>query len=149
MTTETQGLETEWLLLQNQFDAYEKYSLVIKLVSVIVLCAFYWLNSVTAFAVMILLILWLQDAIWKTFQSRITPRLLMLEQAMRVEHTQEKAAEDNPTVLPCQFNSQYALSRPSQRGLIKEYGLQALRPTVAFPHGVLVVLAIMMFIVTA
>ncbi|GAL04130.1 hypothetical protein JCM19237_2281 [Photobacterium aphoticum] len=32
-------------------------------------------------------------------------------------------------------------SRPSQIGLIREYATQAMRPTVAFPHALLVFMA--------
>lgn len=135
-TIKRQGLENEWLLLQNQFDGYEKYSLLIKLLSVIILCASYLLNNITFFTVLILLILWMQDAIWKTFQSRIEPRLINLERSI-----QDSAADHN-TASPYQFNRQYHQSRPSQLGLIKEYLSQSIRPTIAYPHSVLLILAV-------
>ncbi len=70
---------TEWCLLQNQFDSYEKHSLYIKLLSVIVFLTAGISNVLTIFVVSALVLLWLQDAIWKTFQSRIEARLLQLE----------------------------------------------------------------------
>ncbi len=45
------------------------------------------------------------------------------------------------TVAPYQFNSDFILSRPGGIGLVAEYLRQALRPTVAFPHVVLLALA--------
>jgi Na+-transporting NADH:ubiquinone oxidoreductase subunit NqrC len=124
----TKEIETEWSLLQNQFDSYEKFSLLIKLANTGVLCTAYFVNRMSVFILFLLLILWMQDAIWKTFQSRIETRLLQLEGCL-FDESDEKAF---------QFNSQYQKNRPESVGLISEYLKQALRPTVAFPHVVLV-----------
>ncbi len=126
---------TEWSLLQKQFDSYEKHSLLIKLFSIGVLAAAYFIDHLSVFILCLLLILWLQDAIWKTFQARIDVRLLQLEAYL--------ANEDNLENLDgqaYQFNSLYLQNRPSSAGLIKEYLGQALRPTVAFPHLLLIVI---------
>lgn len=131
------NLQSEWCLLQNQFDSYEKYSLIIKLFSIAVLVTTLQLSSFTALLVIILLVLWLQDSIWKTFQGRIELRLLQIEKSLKESHS-----EDQSGVLPCQFNTEYLKQRPGVTGLIKEYCRQALRPTVAFPHFVLVLLAL-------
>ncbi|MDV7103729.1 hypothetical protein R3X26_04825 [Vibrio sp. TH_r3] len=130
------GLENEWSLLQHQFDNYEKYSLLIKLFSVFIFCGFYLSSNMTLMTIAILCILWIQDAIWKTFQSRIEPRLLELEQAIK------NIEPEKSDCLAFQFNSQYLVSRPSQFGLVKEYICQSLRPTIAYPHALLVVLAL-------
>lgn len=123
-------MENEWSLLQNQFDSYEKYSLLIKLANVAILCAVYIANRPSAFVAFLLLALWLQDAVWKTFQSRIEVRLLQLEAFIR----------DGGDAKPCQFNSEFLRSRPGNSALIGEYFRQALRPTVAFPHALLVLM---------
>ena len=127
-------LESEWLLLQNQFDSYEKYSLIIKLFSVGIIAFAYTSKAVSTFVLILLLVLWLQDAIWKTFQARIETRLLQVEAGF-------VAGADN-SVTGCQFNSQYLETRPGTVGLIVEYFKQSLRPTVAFPHCVLIVMTI-------
>jgi len=131
----TSSLASEWSLLQNQFDSYEKHSLLIKLSSIGVLATAYFTNHLSVFVLLLLLILWLQDAIWKTFQARIDTRLLQLEDYLSNEHTLE-----NRDGIAFQFNSQYAQNRPGSFGLLKEYLGQSLRPTVAFPHIVLVTL---------
>jgi len=120
--------KTEWCLLQNQFDSYEKHSLYIKLVSVIVLLAAEVLNEISIFIVLILGVLWLQDAIWKTFQSRIETRLLQVEKYI-YEVSEAHAF---------QFNSEYQSVSLSGLSLINEYARQSIRPTVAFPHIVLI-----------
>jgi hypothetical protein len=130
MEQKQQALADEWSLLQNQFDSYEKFSLLIKLSSTAMLGAALLINHPSIFVLFLLATLWLQDAIWKTFQARIESRLLQLERSL-VAGTQEAAY---------QFNSQYLLSRPGVVGLLKEYFVQALRPTVAFPHALLILI---------
>ena len=139
----TSNLASEWSLLQNQFDSYEKYSLLIKLSSVAILSAAYFTNHLSVFVLLLLLILWLQDAIWKTYQARIDARLLQLENYLSNEHTLE-----NRDGIAFQFNSLYAQNRPGNIGLLKEYLGQSLRPTVAFPHIVLItILALHLFLI--
>ncbi len=136
-------LSSEWSLLQNQFDSYEKHSLLIKLSSIGVLSAAYFTNHLSVFVLLLLFILWLQDAIWKTFQARIDARLLLLEDYLSNEH-----ALENRDGIAFQFNSLYAQNRPGSVGLLKEYLSQSLRPTVAFPHIVLVaILAFHLFFI--
>ena len=129
---QTSDLANEWSLLQNQFDSYEKYSLLIKLVSIGLVSFAYFTHRLHFFVFILLLVLWLQDAIWKTFQSRIETRLLQLESYLSgepgLERTDGKAY---------QLNSLYVKVRPGILALIKEYFRQAIRPTVAYPHAVL------------
>lgn len=130
------NLQSEWCLLQNQFDSYEKYSLIIKLFSVAVLIATVQTSNASVLMVVVLLVLWLQDAIWKTFQGRIEVRLLQIEKFLANNVSSEQSVET-----ACQFNTEYQKQRPGTMGLIIEYCRQALRPTVAFPHVVLVLMA--------
>lgn len=122
--------KAEWCLLQNQFDSYEKHSLYIKLLSIVVLLVAELLTVTSFFIVLLLMVLWLQDAIWKTFQSRIESRLLSIE----------KHIEENSDNGEFQFNSEFSKVRLSGFPLIKEYLSQAVRPTVAFPHIVLILM---------
>lgn len=119
--------ESEWLFLQNQFESYEKHSLFIKLVSILVLFASLVVDVNTLMVALLLLVLWLQDAIWKTFQSRIEPRLFQLEVCIR--------GESNEPAF--QFNTEYEKSSLGGVALIGEYVRQAIRPTIAYPHVVL------------
>ena len=132
----TADFKTEWCLLQNQFDSYEKHSLYIKLLGIIVMLAAEVLNVSSIFIILILGVLWLQDAIWKTFQSRIEPRLLQLEGYIR------KGSEDDAF----QFNSEYQKVRVTSLTLINEYLSQSIRPTVAFPHVVLILVLIFQYV---
>ncbi len=127
---QTADLAKEWLVLQNQFDSYEKYSLMIKLLGVAMLGLAYSLNHLGGFLLWLLAILWLQDAIWKTFQSRIDTRLLQVERFL--SSGQKLAYIDGKAY---QYNTLYAQERPSTGMLIWHYLRQALRPTVAFPYA--------------
>lgn len=127
------GLATEWTLLQNQYDSYEKYSLVIKLVNVALFSVLVTMNTSDLLILAMLLVLWGQDAIWKTFQSRIESHLLILEKSL-------KNVQADTQISAFQFNSLFIDKRPSSMGLMIEYAKQALRPTVAFPHILLVVI---------
>ncbi len=133
----TSEFNTEWCLLQNQFDSYEKHSLYIKLLSVIVLLVAEISDVISIFIVLILAVLWLQDAIWKTFQSRIESRLLQIENYI---------LKDNEEGV-FQYNSQYHRARLSGVSLINEYVRQSIRPTVAFPHLVLILISLIQYVV--
>lgn len=122
-------LMTEWCLLQNQFDSYEKHSLYIKLVSILVLLSAEISGVIGIPIIFILLVLWGQDAIWKTFQSRIEPRLFQLEKSISTDCSESA----------CQFNTEYNKMSLSGLALIIEYARQSIRPTIAFPHVVLLI----------
>ncbi|GHF91626.1 hypothetical protein [Thalassotalea marina] len=128
---ELNGLQQEWRVLQSANDNFESLSLLIKLVAVALLFIGV-INGVYGLPVaLILSCLWLQDAIWKTFQSRHEVRLIEIEQAI-INGEADKAF---------QFNVTFTKSRPGTFGLIKAYLTNALRPTVAFPHIVLIMLS--------
>lgn len=133
-------LAKEWSVLQNQYDSYEKFSLIIKLFSVLVLSFSYFLHHMGILTLLLLLILWLQDAIWKTFQSRINVRIMEVERGLS-----EDVSEGSSSVKAFQYNSDYARNRPGLFGLIREYLKHAIRPTIAYPHALLVGLMVLYF----
>lgn len=126
-----QALSAEWQLLQNQFDSYEKHSLYIKLVALVLLTTGLYSSLSLWLLLPILAIVWLLDGIWKTFQARIEVRLLKVEQAIG----------ESRSITACQFNQEFLAQRPGMVGLVGEYIKSALRPTVAYPHALLLLLA--------
>jgi hypothetical protein len=135
-------LQSEWITLQNQFDSYEKCSLAIKLFSILICCILVFAVDAGLWSLLVVAILWLQDAIWKTFQNRIGQRLEIVEQAI----------QDNPHHVPehllhmgMQYNLAWNQSRPRAIGLISEYIEQSLKPTVAYPYVVLIFLVMGQF----
>lgn len=123
------ALQAEWLALQAHHEQYERAALGVKLLAV-ALCAL-------AFGVrwlwVLMLVLWLQEAIFKTYQARLGARLLRVEALLRDAATQPAQA--------LQLHSEWLATRPRGAALLREYALTALRPTVAFPYPVLVLLS--------
>lgn len=135
--TNANALQSEWITLQNQFDSYEKCSLAIKLTSVLVCCFLVFSVNAGIGGSLIIAILWLQDGIWKTFQNRISQRLVVVEQAIHDEINQGQTSR-----LGMQFNLVWSQSRANVLGLLSEYLKQSLKPTVAYPYVVLIIFVV-------
>ena len=114
------GLQSEWRLLQQQHEHYEFAALAIKG------AAFALLALHAPFVTLLLAVLWLQEAVIKTFQSRLGERLLRLEAMLREGSGQ-----------PMQLHTGWLASRPRGLALLGEYLRSACRPTVVFPYPVL------------
>ncbi|ABG38974.1 conserved hypothetical protein [Paraglaciecola sp. T6c] len=130
--------QQEWITLQNQYDSYEKVAVAIKLVGT-ALVVVLLLAATEILAVAIILLFWVQEAIWKTFQGRIETRLLETELMLA-----QDAELMLPDAAPMQFNRYWLSSRPGGMGLLVEYVKSALRPTVAM-HYVLMLLVTLVF----
>ena len=128
----SQASEQEWIALHQGYERSEGLSLALKLLAV-TLCVTGFLSGLQpAVTSALLLVLWLQDAIWKTFQGRTEQRLLAIEKLIKQDKNKGSF----------QFYSQWSESRPSTFGLMAEYGKNALRPTVAYPYAVLVAITL-------
>jgi len=125
----TEGLRAEWLALQAHHEQYELAALGIKLLAV-ALCA---LALGSVFLWVLILLLWAQEAILKTFQARLADRLLRVEQGLREAATAPVAA--------MQLHSEWMAQRPRGLALLKEYAANACRPTVVLPYPVLLLLS--------
>ncbi|MDC0602906.1 hypothetical protein OAP14_07755 [Aliiglaciecola sp.] len=127
----TDALQQEWITLQNQYDSYEKFSLVIKLGSAAICSLVIFHEKLDFVIVGLCLVMWMLDAIWKTFQSRTSDRLLLLEAAIK--------RHDG---VPMQLHSDWLENRPSVIGLVIGYIKGALTPTVMLPHAAIVGIAV-------
>ena len=120
------GFQREWVILQNQYEQYERYALGIKLLAV-TLCFWGFTSSISYLAVIfIVLVLWLQEAVWKTFQGRTENRLMELE--ARIDG-QSYGAE-----VAFQVHRKWSITKGGNQDLIAEYMASAKRPTVMFPY---------------
>lgn len=117
-------LHQEWLALQAQHERYEGLALTVKLVAF----AATVLVPDNTLAMVLLALLWLQEAVLKTFQARLGERLLAVEAGLRT-------AEGAPAM---QLHSDWLARRPRGLGLIAQYLQSALRPTVALPYPLLI-----------
>jgi len=129
------ALAQEWTTLQNNHEAQERNALWLKLVAVLVVAGTWMMDLVPLLGAALVLVLWLQEAILKTWQHRLAERLLVIE-AMFTQGPQ-------CTDAPFQLHSQWQAQRPGLSGLLAEYGRSALRPTVAYPYAVLCLLALL------
>lgn len=136
-------LKTEWCLLQNQYDSYEKCSLTIKLICLCVISLLLSQTSSLLLLVGITAIFWLQDAIWKTFQSRIDERLLFIETAIHTKNGDNTDIQGTERITAFQFNKNFADTRPSFIGLLINYIKQAIRPTIAYPYVAIILLVLL------
>jgi hypothetical protein len=133
--SDASALGQEWATLQNNFEQYERGGLLIKLLA-IVLCTVgfaFALHEVVIGA--LLLVLWLQEGIYRTYQARLGARILRIEQGI---YSGESAA--------FQLHSEWLASRPGMFGLLVEYGASAVRPTVAFPYAVLLLMIVLLVV---
>lgn len=121
-------LHQEWLTLQAQHERYEGLALGVKLVAFVAAVVV----PDTPLAVALLALLWLQEGVLKTFQGRLGDRLLAVEAGL-------KAGEG---IAPMQLHSDWQARRPRGAALLGEYLRSALRPTVALPYPLLMVLVL-------
>jgi len=125
------ALQQEWVSLHHSTEKSETLSLIIKLVSV-ALCFIGIVSNLSPVILSLLLLtLWLQEAIWKTFQARAELRLLIIEKAW-LEKDESRSL---------QFYSEWSASRPGTLKLILEYLSNAARPTIAYPYVILLPLS--------
>ena len=120
-------LGQEWMTLQNNHEHYERGALALKVVTVVFAFALLALNLPVWVVAGVEATLWLQEGVYRTSQSRLGLRLLVLEGLI----------EGNRPGVPFQLHTQWQAARPGAGGLLREYVGNALRPTVAYPYVVL------------
>ncbi|WP_018410674.1 hypothetical protein [Methyloversatilis thermotolerans] len=128
-------LQVEWTTLQQDHERHERCAVGIKLAAV-ALAAFCTLFGFPIeLSGTLLAVVWLIEAMLRTVQARLAQRIL------RVEGLLEGGGEGAGAF---RFHSEWQAGRPGGAGLIAEYLGSALRPTVAFPHAVLLALQLAM-----
>ncbi len=129
---ETSAFGHEWITLQNNYEQYEKNCLLIKLGSIALFVFSLALGLNVVIAVLLLLIMWVQEGIFRTYQLRLGERILRVEELIR-----QNCA---PTSTGYQLHTEWKAVRPEFSGLLAEYGKSMLRPTVVFPHVLLMLM---------
>ncbi|MCV2885716.1 hypothetical protein OE749_13540 [Aestuariibacter sp. AA17] len=129
---EASALHTEWSTLQGQFHSFEKTAVHLKLAGLIALGVLVFHRHFDYLIVFITAALWVTEGMIKTYQARISDRLLVVEKAI-AEQQHYKAM---------QLNTMWSEQRAGGVTLIISYMRQCLKPTVAFPHIFVVLLAL-------
>jgi hypothetical protein len=124
------ALVEEWRTLQNNHEQYERGALLLKLAALLAFACGYVLALPYELAGGLVLLVWVQESIYRTSQARLGSRLVLLEQLIH---------SDAPGADACQLHTEWLAGRAGTAGLLAEYASQALRPTVAFPYGVLLI----------
>ncbi len=124
-------LSQEWQTLQTNHEQHERNALLIKLVCVVLCVAGLAVHVPAGWLALVVALLWVQEGIIKTYQSRLSDRLLKVEAML--------LAPTAPTLAAMQLHSEWMASRPSAFSLIASYAISACRPTVAFPYAPLLI----------
>ena len=127
-------LAQEWTTLQNNHESYERSALLIKLVAVVLSALVWGAGLVPEVSGALVLMLWCQEAVLKTWQNRLADRLTGIEAMF--------GGKTGGADLPFQLHSQWLAQRSGLRGLLLEYVRSAIRPTVAFPYVALLLLTL-------
>lgn len=127
-------LPAEWAVLQNNIEQYEKSALLIKLVAVGLFAGALVFSLSDSLTIALIVVLWVQEGVLRTFQSRLVARILKVEEMLR----QAGGAA-------FQLHSEWLASRRGALGMLIEYAAAALRPTVAFPYAVLLLVDLVLF----
>ena len=125
----TNAAAREWAVLQNLYEYYEFGALAIKLTAVLLFFAGVVIELQATWLILLIAVLWLQEGIFKTSQSRLGERLLQLEPLLAERNGGQGGA--------FQLHTRWAAQRPATIDLVREYLRSAMRPTVAFPYAVL------------
>ena len=136
---DSSALGHEWATLQDNHEQYENTSLLIKLGGIALFVACLALSLDVVISLLLMLVMWIQEAVFRTSQSRLGRRILRIEQLLG----QDQAA----TTAAYQLHSEWLAARPGLAGLVAEYGRNMLRPTVAFPYAVLIGIMVVWFLV--
>ena len=127
-------LGQEWQTLQNNHEQHEKNALLIKLAGLTLCCAGLAFGLPLLWIGFAVLLCWGLEGIFKTYQARLSERLLRIEAML---------SQPQPSDVPMQLHAEWAAGRPGGAALIAGYALSACRPTVAFPYlPILLMLAI-------
>jgi hypothetical protein len=126
-------LAQEWTTLQNNHESHERSALLIKLVAIALFTGTWLTGLEPRMLSALVLVLWFQESVLKTWQTRLGSRLVVVESMLKLGLKNDE--------FPFQLHSQWLAQRSGFMGLFAEYGRSAMRPTVAFPYAALLVLA--------
>ena len=123
---EASALEREWVVLQGNIEQHERNALAVKLLAVFLFTAAVLFSLAESLTAWLIAILWVQEAMLRTFQARLVARILRIEDVLRGSAGQAM-----------QLHTAWAAARGGLVGMLVEYAKNAIRPTVAFPYAAL------------
>ncbi len=130
----------QWQTLHICHESYEQYALIIKLFAIAGTLLVIPLSIPLFLSLFFLSIVWLQEAIWKTYQGRIADSILAIEDKMTRSNSEDSDQSDQPYLL----YKQWQLNRSSNKQLIKEYLGNSIKPTVIYPYLPLILILLVL-----
>lgn len=127
----THPLGHEWRTLQQDHERHERTAALIKLAAVFLTGAVFVVTIPAWVEMLLIAALWLQEAMLRTVQARLSTRLLQVEALIAGDPAGARGA--------FRFHTEWSAQRGGASALVAEYLGSALRPTVAFPYPVLIV----------
>jgi len=118
-------LSLEWQILQGNHEQHEQNALYIKLACLALCLAGLATRLPLYWTALTVLLCWMQEGIFKTYQSRLSDRLLRVESQLRQAQATQAAM---------QLHTDWSANRPGGTALVIGYAVSACRPTVAFPY---------------
>ena len=136
-------LQQEWIVLHQGHEHYEHFALLIKMLAIALVSVGYFLFSNSFVLILLVLVLWGQESIWKTYQGRTAARLIALEEAMlHADVNAGRNGTEPQSLKGFQFYSDWQANRGTNTGLVGEYLSYARKPTVAFPYLLLLLIVL-------
>ncbi len=129
-TVSSQLLHEQWQTLHNSHESFEQYALIIKLVAITSTLLVFTFSVSTPIALLLIATLWLQEGIWKTFQSRTAGAIMAIEEKFALNESEQSNGLDQPYLL----YKQWQANRPNTKAMITEYIQNSLKPTVIYPY---------------
>ena len=132
------------MTLQNNFEQHERNALLVKLFAVALLLLGVVFEVSGFYLGCLLLVLWFQEGILRTFQSRLGQRIVHIEALVnQLHHASSTASAAVPQGAAFQLHSAWQAARPGGAKIATEYLANAARPTVAFPYAALLALLLL------
>jgi|MDSY01.2.fsa_nt_gb hypothetical protein len=141
LTDSNNLLSQQWLSLHNDHEQYERYALLIKLFAIVITLTSFVFSMPPLITTVLLVITWLLEGVWKTFQARTASAIITIEKKL-IEN--EVIEEGKKPVTYYSMYSQWQANRRDLNTLFREYITSSLKPTVLFPYLLLLMLAIVL-----
>lgn len=124
----------QWQLLHRDYEKYEHFSLLNKICAFIISLVCFAFSFSIIVSILLLALIWLQEAILKTYQGRTAAMLVTIESRLSKDET------DQNKFMP--IYQQWQSERGSISGLLTEYAHNAFKPTVMTPYIPLMIIFI-------
>jgi hypothetical protein len=141
LTDSNNLLSQQWLTLHNDYEQYERYALLIKLTAIVMSLTALVFSISPLSTTLLLVITWLLEGVWKTFQARTAFAIITIEKKLKEDEVIKHSKK------PITYYSMYTQWQINQRDLftlVIEYLTSSLKPTVLFPYIPLFMLVIIL-----